>query len=454
MRIVRLFWYGALTIIYIRFIGNGFVWLDHGDIELGRALLSISKWYIAFIRPLGTTGFYRPVITILHSFDFALFGLWAPGYHATNILLHLSVAAIAPYVVDIFIKISKREKFIVFLTAMVHPVIWIVVGAISYRQEMVVAVGAFGTLAVFAKYIRTGSYWYLIALTILSVVTIFSKETGIFYLFFLLGLYIWVKRADISFRRTSFGFISVAVVMFSYLLLRILVVGEGWRVSYVPMDWEMYIGTRFAAWGRMMGWLVVPFAPSIADTTPIVSIWSLVAFFPFVIFLFCAVGIAALLRWRRGEGALLGFILISTLPALQIIPAPRFSSPHYGYTAAVLSGVMWVLVLRKLRWSAFIFWGWAIVGAWMLFSVSPRLADDFSLFSPEVVRNDLYREGHQYLGDYYFFGRGESSQVANEQRYEKAVEHYKRALRSDPGMISFVSYEAVKHNLELIQGEK
>src|SRR5437667_4026809 len=85
-----------IFLFHLSFIGNGFVWLDHGDIEKGRAIISLGNFSDAFLMRFGETGFYRPLVTIMHSIDAAMYGMWAPGFHLTNVLLHLAVVAVIP----------------------------------------------------------------------------------------------------------------------------------------------------------------------------------------------------------------------------------------------------------------------------------------------------------------------------------------------------------------------
>ena len=89
------FFLALIVGVHLTFLGNGFTWLAHGDIEGGRAVLPLSKLYRSFLTGFGETGYYRPMVTILHSFNYALFGKWAPGYHLTDVALHLGVSVAA-----------------------------------------------------------------------------------------------------------------------------------------------------------------------------------------------------------------------------------------------------------------------------------------------------------------------------------------------------------------------
>ncbi len=54
----------VLIAAHCTYMANGFIWLDHGDIEDGRALVPLSQWMHAFLTPFASSGFYRPAVTL------------------------------------------------------------------------------------------------------------------------------------------------------------------------------------------------------------------------------------------------------------------------------------------------------------------------------------------------------------------------------------------------------
>src|SRR3989338_4340814 len=100
----------AVFLFYLSYINNGFTWLDHGDIERGRAIIPITNLKDAFFTRFGQTGFYRPVVTIINSIDFALYGLWAHGFHLTNVILHTAVSGAAVLFIGVFFPLTFYEK--------------------------------------------------------------------------------------------------------------------------------------------------------------------------------------------------------------------------------------------------------------------------------------------------------------------------------------------------------
>ena len=57
-----------------------------------------------------------------------------------------------------------------------------------------------------------------------------------------------------------------------------------------------------------------------------------------------------------------------------------------------------------------------------------RFKNDYTLFYPEVLKDDNFLEGHYYLGDYYY----------SQNKIQKTESEYTYSLRSNPGIIAYV----------------
>ena len=120
---------------HLTYLPNGFTWLDHNDIEERKAILQVKDLGGVFFIPFGQTNFYRPLVTIVNSIDHAIYGNWAPGYHITNLALHLSVTASTFLFLSIFWDLKLKEKVLASLIFGLHPYSILIVGSIVQRQE-------------------------------------------------------------------------------------------------------------------------------------------------------------------------------------------------------------------------------------------------------------------------------------------------------------------------------
>jgi tetratricopeptide (TPR) repeat protein len=80
---------------------------------------------------------------------------------------------------------------------------------------------------------------------------------------------------------------------------------------------------------------------------------------------------------------------------------------------------------------------WIIIAAYSTFIGGFRFKNDYTLFQPAVKQDDNFLEGHQYLGDYYFY----------RNELKPASAHYERALKKEKNIIAFVDTPSVLNNL-------
>ena len=263
---------GVTLLVHGSYINNGFTWLDHIDIEHGKAILSPSQWYTAFATRFGETGFYRPLVTLTHSFDASLYGQWAPGFHLTNVLLHLAVVASAILFLGCLFPVKRGEVMLAGLIFGLHPLSWLPVGAISYRPELLVTL--FTLLAVyFHARARISSSNRLISFAVLSVLLgLFSKETALVWILSFILLWEIVALRHLSSGMPTQGhshllagqesgkairspvriqltgalllFLGELCALGIYLFLRTHAVPEVWRVSAATLPLSHTIGTR------------------------------------------------------------------------------------------------------------------------------------------------------------------------------------------------------------------
>ena len=362
---------GITLLTHASYINNDFTWLDHIDIEQGKAIISPSQWYMAFAARYGETGLYRPLVTLTHSFDAALYGQWPPGFHLTNGLLHLVVVVSAVLFLGCFFPMKRREALLTGLIFGVHPLSWLPVGAISYRPELLVTLFTFLAVYFHAR-ARNSSSRKFISFAVLSVLLgLFSKETALVWIpsFILLWEFVALRHLFSGMPTQRRGhhsgwsgigeshkvpsgcsveggpccsFSASSCALGLYLVLRVHAVPEIWRVSGATLTLSQAVGTRLQVLGGRLLELVSPLKPALSDATPIVSLAAFPAILTaLVVLLGVSIVVRSGLRSERSFTVL--FLAIALAPAANIIPLPRFSSPHYGYLA-VLATAMLVVV--------------------------------------------------------------------------------------------------------------
>lgn len=443
--------------IHLTYIDNGFTWLDHGDIERKRAVFPIHELYKSFFTNFGDTGFYRPMVNLFHSIDYYLYNLQPEGYHLTNLIIHLGAVVASFYFVKSYFKFKDYESFLASLVVSVHPMSWLVVGAISYRQESLLLL--FSLLTVYFHIeSREKNIARLKILTLTSfMLALLSKETALVVVPLLIIL--WEFKERINLRKNYRLFLSEIAIILIYGFLRMKAVPFIWKSTQQSISVNEYLGTRFSVLGKLFYDLLVPFKPDLSDATLVVKIgdlWSITALF------FVAVGIYTIIKkgikQDISQAILISAILL--LHSLNIVPIPRVGSPHYGYLATVALGTLIVIILRStkskkqlfLKTLYFVVFLWITTMSLSTLAAGSRFENDYTLFQPEVKKDVNFLEGHYYLGNYYLYN----------QDFENAQKHFSQASSQNSDVIAFVdkpslyvNWSAVKiYNKDYIEAER
>ncbi len=432
---------GSALLVHISYIQNGFVWLDHGDIEAGRAILPLPQIWRAFFTPFGATGFYRPIVTIANSIDYSLYQNWATGYHFTNLLLHIAVAASSVPFFSQFVRLNNSECLLAGLIIAVHPLSSLPVGVITYRPELLATL--FTVLScVFHVKFRLGAHFINgIAAVICFILALLSKESACLWLpGFIL---IWELSAgrDKALRRKVLIPTEIFLLMFS-LYWRYHVLGQVWHLTPGHPESINLTLTRLSVIGTRLLELFSPFVPAVSDATRLCSGLCVRAVATVVV-----IAVSVWFFFRNAPSSRLRPMLaafgLSIIPGFNLIPLPRFSSPHYGYFPTIALAALVAIgageFLRSVKYNTLfrrLFAVWFLTASVSTFAGGYRFQSDATLFGPEAERDPDFREGRFYLGDYY----------ARNDDLTKARKFYEEAIRENSEVIAYVDYNSLLIN--------
>jgi hypothetical protein len=437
----------AAVLVHASYVSRGFTWLDHGDVVAGRAVLPLARLHEAFFMRMGDTGFFRPLAVILHSLDHALYGTWAPGYHATSVLLHALVVAVTPLFLRAFVRLSAREECLAALVVAVHPLSWLVVGGVTYQQELLVTFFTLAAAGLHASARRSGSRRAAVLAVLATALALFSKETAVFWVPALIGSWerLARRRPDAEPARGNRSLWSAhAAVLVLALAARTHAVPELWRTTEASLSPAEWAGVRLRAVTRSLVELVSPWLPSTNDTAAVGS-----AGIPESAFIVLVAGgaLAVLRHGAASPAARLVLVLgIALAPALRLVPVSRFGSPHYTFPATAVLGGLAVLALRTAwpaRRARQLVGGscvaWLLVAAFVTSTGGARFADDAALFEPELRRDPAYPEAHAELGRHRL-AEGDPA---------RAREHLEKALQPRRARLAYLDASMTHVNLAL-----
>jgi hypothetical protein len=446
----------ALFAVFSTYLANGFVWLDHGDIQDGRAILTFSHLLNAFVKPFAATGFYRPLVTLVHSCDAAVWKSWAPGFHCTNLLLHLIAALSAPLFLGCFFPLSRLERWATVLVFAVHPIAFLPAGCISFRSESLMALFTFLSLWSYCKARKAplGFGWkWLPAVFLSAMFACLSKETTFFYIpAFIVIWEIMQAASSGGIWNVINGWSAICAVfcaLAGVFFLRLHALPRIWRIESMHLKPLEGITTRFSVLGMHFVNLLSPFHLRISDAVGTGFVENLD---PIAIVIVVAVLVGLGINRRMISTpaiAMLFLVLVALFPALNFLPLPRFYSPHYAYLAVAPTAGLTVIFSRALR-RAFpsliaalvpILWiFWLLAAAASTALSGPRLKSDLTLFQPEVKKDPRFLEAQFYLGNYY----------SEKGELDSAWKAYENGLKSGRKFIAFVDRSGVLINQSAI----
>jgi hypothetical protein len=400
---------------------NGFTWLDHGDVEQGAAIAPLNEVPRLFTEPYARTGFYRPITALTLSLDAAWSG--APwGYHLTNVVLHALAAVLVSSLAEA-LGLSVLAALLAALLFALHTSTSLVANQLTYRGEALLMISLSLTLLGQVR----GRAPLVAAGLLLGCL---SKETT-----FVLGP---LLMAGLSWwRRPSRAVIGAAAASWVGAALLRQHVAPVWKPVALPLSADLWVGTRLAGLGRQLELLLWPWRGVLCDAVPISSVISLPAALGAL-----GVALALVMAWKVRPLGLMA--VLAAAPMLNLVPLPRFSSPHYLYVPlAFLSMALagWVVQVRARRW---VLGGVLLV----LFTSSGvdslRYRDDFTLFSAEAALGPQCREAHLYLGD------------AQRERghLDEAAAAYAIAAAPSERFISYSDVGAALQNLGVVRHEQ
>lgn len=170
------------------------------------------------------TGYYRPLVNLSYTIDYKVWGLSAPGFKITNLLLHILACFSIFTLYNLFFHKRHIALMLVLIFAL-HPVNTETVSWVSCRNNIMATL--FGTLSLI-YYIRSYKnrkyYEYILAILFFSL-AILSKEFGLMLLpvFFLYQRILNNRRETIYVELREY--IPFILIIAIYFILRFKVIG-------------------------------------------------------------------------------------------------------------------------------------------------------------------------------------------------------------------------------------
>lgn len=169
-----------LTLLFfLPSLPNGFVnWDDHEYVIENPWIREINATNLRAIATQARGANYHPLVFLTHLIEYQFWGLWAPGYHAVNLALHI-LAAVALFALGRELNLDRRIAFLGALWFGIHPLRVESVAWIAERKDVLCAAFYLGALALYLAARRRGSSRLWAAALITYILALLSKPMAV-----------------------------------------------------------------------------------------------------------------------------------------------------------------------------------------------------------------------------------------------------------------------------------
>ncbi len=353
-RIPMLVLLGIPSIVYVSCLGHGFVWDDHGLIQIDpwiqdlrhlSFLFSPEYWTHYFV---GIKGQYRPLRALTLALQWAIWGNNPLPFHVFNLLVHLANVWL---VHRLLLRLAKRGD-IAWVGAMLfglHPMHTEVVVWIKNRSELLALCLSLLSILAYLEALQAETTRRRLGLAFGSAVSyvlaLLSKEMAITIPAMILAHGVLLHQGS---KRKAFFFaipVLVATLMYLYFKLALLMPHGQQGPPPLPLDIQALLILRTL--GTYLWMLLVPLNLNADRTLPLDGLaaqwqtWASAACLALVL------GLALLLLVRRKHVALyaLMWIMVGLVPVSNVlyqhtrpIADQRLYLPSVGFALLVATG--------------------------------------------------------------------------------------------------------------------
>jgi tetratricopeptide (TPR) repeat protein len=426
---------GLTIVAYLPAFRAGWVWDDDDYVTANQALRSLHGLWQLWAEP-GVVPQYYPVTFTSLWIDYQLWGAWAPGFHATNVLLHAANAVLAWRLLD---RLRVPGAWIAAALFAVHPVHVESVAWVTERKNVLSAVFALTAALVFVTRVAGSSGGerrraYAVVVVVFALALLSKSVTATLPVALAIALW-WrdgrVRREDLLLLAPLLALGLAAGALTAWM--------ERTRVGAVGPYWSQTVLERVLIAGRALwfyvGKLLWPdpvifnygrWTVDVRD--PVQWTWPIAAV--------GAAGAAWTLRARLGRGpiAALAVFAATLAPALGFVNVYpmryAYVADHFQYLAslAVLALVGAGVARVATTWAPAAAVPVAVVLAALTVRQCFAYADIETLWRDTLEKNPRSVLALQNLGTLEY-GR---SQREGRSHLEAALSLYRRALEVEP----------------------
>ena len=384
------------------------------------------------------TGYYRPLINLAYSIDYRLWGLSAPGFRTTNLLLHLSCC----FILFRFLQFLINDRYAALWATLIfalHPVNTESVSWIGSRDNILVAFFSIACLFFYIKGLEGGSRLSRMASVLAFAMAILSKEMGlmVFLLFFLYQRLL--SRTSRNVLEEFLSYLPFIIVALCYFLLRKAVTTSfSSPLQAVDLWQSLCFAPYIILWNLKLIFLPYGLHSFVVDYPSTYLNWQAIAGF-------CYIGFFGILIWIYRKNRLMIFSFLSfhvlIFPTLNIVPTSAISlvSMRWLYFPMAFLTITFAQGIRGfLKTNRFTAIG--VLCAILAYFGGYSYVLNSTLWNNE---NNFFRQEVMHFNNYYYAG-GLAENLLDKKKYQDAERYFQISIEQYPReAMNYLNYSAL-----------
>ncbi len=233
--------------IYLNSLNGGFVWDEQFLIKDNLHVKSWDNVGMIFRENIGAgaknySNFYRPVQMLTYMVDYSVWNLNTFGYHLTSIALHILVALVLYWLIQLLFA-DRALSLLTSALFLAHPIHSETVAYIAARADLLGALFILLCLCLYVKQTYSHNRINFVLISFAYILALLSKECSLITPILLI-MYSSVFRKKIL----KAEFISILAVTFIYIILRLT------SLKFTPPEPDFMLTTTILQ--RMPGFFV------------------------------------------------------------------------------------------------------------------------------------------------------------------------------------------------------
>jgi tetratricopeptide (TPR) repeat protein len=384
------------------------------------------------------TGYYRPLINLSYWVDYRIWGMEAPGFRATNLLLHLLTCLVLYHLILLFVN-DQKAALLAALLFSAHPVNTESVSWITSRNNILVTLFSLLSFYFFIKAQGKIICYKLLLPLMLFALAQLSKEFSLMLLPIMFLYQRLVGETNRDIRKELLAYLSLILIVVMYLFLKQSATGS--FLSPGNMD-DLWPKVYFAPYIIVANLICIFFPYRLHSFTvgyPI-SFWDWKALGSILVLLLLGV---LLWKKRNHKGVVFSILsfIVSLFPVLNLIRTSAYSLIAMRWLYFPMSflfiAVAWGIQESLSKRRSLALTGFSLILVYFTFysyTLNETLwQNEKEFFHQEVLQfdNPLYYSG---LAEIYL----------DEKKYGDSEKYFRKALKKYPGKARhYINYSAL-----------